>query len=70
MKARATGSVIDALDPGTIADVLLPSLEVGAQNRLGTAAVAAWEDIAAARQAEDDAVAELESAIVRGYENS
>lgn len=66
LKARATGSVIDALEPETIADVLLPSVSVADQKRLGKAASRAWDDIAMAQELEERTVAEFEAAIGAG----
>jgi hypothetical protein len=68
LKARATGSVIDALEPDTIADVLLPWLSPKEEKRLGSAAAEAWDNIASAQELEQETVAEFEKAIVAGYE--
>jgi hypothetical protein len=68
MKARATGSVIDGLDPETVADVLLPAPSARDRKRLSAEAAEAWEGIAAALRDEDAVVAKLESTIANAYE--
>ena len=45
LKSRATGSVIDALDPPTVADVLVPRLSTTEENCLGQRSVEAWDKI-------------------------
>lgn len=45
LKGRATGSVVDALDPETISSVLVPQLSSTDATRLGEQAEAAWTDI-------------------------
>ena len=54
LKARATGSVIDALDPGTVADVIIPRLPKRDVVELGARADQAWRKIS-------DAIVTLDS---------
>jgi hypothetical protein len=67
-KSRATGSVVDALEPNGIADVQIPLLDESNRHYLGSRAEEAWENIARAFRIEEAAVAELEEVILRGYE--
>jgi hypothetical protein len=68
LKSRATGSVVDALDPETINDVLIPVLDSHEMKRIGGVVENAWESIATALQIEDTVVSMFESCIVSGYE--
>ncbi len=68
LKARAAGSVVDALDPQTIADVLLPMPAQEDRDQLGAQAEDAWEKIARAVRMQQTTVAKLERLIVEGYE--
>jgi hypothetical protein len=70
LKSRATGSVVDALDPTAIADVVVPLLERSHRNRLGERADSAWEAIFRALEIENSVAARLEQRIVSGYEQS
>ncbi|MEB8389449.1 hypothetical protein OO012_19745 [Rhodobacteraceae bacterium KMM 6894] len=45
LKSRATGSVVDALDPKTIADVVLPTLDQAVMKELGEQVERAYENI-------------------------
>jgi len=70
LKARATGSVVDALEPETIGEVLLPALSSRDQERLGKASARAWDDIASAQELEDRTVQDFEKLIIAGYEEA
>jgi hypothetical protein len=54
LKARATGSVVDALDPDTVADVIIPRLPQRDVEELGAMADQAWRKIS-------DAIVKLDS---------
>ncbi len=68
LKSRATGSVIDALEPDSVEDLLVPMLNETDRHDMGCRAEDAWEQIARAVRTEETAVAELEDLIVAGYE--
>ena len=68
IKAAATGSVIDALDPRTVGEVVIPRLGQDTERRLGLAAVRAWESIGRSIQEEAAVVAALESRLSAAYE--
>ena len=70
LKSRATGSVIDALDPTSIADTLIPRLDSTDEIRLGDAAEREWTEIAHALSTVQSEVSGLESMIVQGYEQA
>lgn len=70
LKTRATGSVVDALDPDIVGDVLLPVLDRRTESQLAKKAEDAWEHIADSFRIADRAVARMESLIVRGYERA
>jgi len=63
LKSRATGSVIDALDVETVADVLLPLGTQHLRTEIGSLAEAAWEQIADAVRQIQRSVASLERQI-------
>lgn len=60
VKARACGSVVDAVYPADLDDVLLPPVD----EVRGDAAYQCWKDLARANQLEADAVARLEDEIL------
>lgn len=68
IKASATGSVIDAIEPDSIGGVLIPRLDKAAEEAISGAVVQAWEDIAESRRLDDEVVGRLEDLIVRAYE--
>lgn len=68
LKARATGSVVDALDPFTISDVLILILSSDDRKELGRAVDAAWDNIAQSVRLSNEAVDSLEGLIVDSYE--
>jgi hypothetical protein len=70
LQARATGSVVDALDPATISDILLPVLAKEDMDNFGSTAQSAWEDVAQALDIEDATVKLLEEMIIGGYEGT
>jgi hypothetical protein len=45
LRSRATGSVVDALDPETVASVVVPKVNPSDARRLGAEAEIAWGDI-------------------------
>jgi hypothetical protein len=70
LKARATGSVVDALDVPTVADVLLPALRKGLRDELGEQVEEAWERVAEAVRIEERTAEQLERFIVESYESN
>lgn len=70
LKVRATGSVIDALDPASIGDVVIPLPAEADGDALGTAAVECWRAVAEALESYDHAVFDLQELIRTGYEDN
>jgi hypothetical protein len=70
IKAAATGSVIDALDPQTLGAILIPRLEPLEEKRLGALVEVAWEQIAESVRTNGEIVGELEKLLRDAYENS
>lgn len=68
LKACATGSVVDALEPRTIANVHVPLLSDADQNELGDLVQDAWERIAESERLSSRTVEALEELIVAKYE--
>jgi hypothetical protein len=60
IKALATGSVVDALSCDDVSSVIVPYDDSSSVQKLGDAAVEAWQLFAEATAAEDDAIASLE----------
>lgn len=68
LKSRATGSVVDAIDPASVADVVLPAGEDNWMRTLGGKAEDAWEMVAEALRRTDGAVRDLDKMIKCRYE--
>lgn len=68
IKARATGSVVDALDPETLSDVVIPTLSSIEMRELGEKVANAWEKIAESQSLESKTVSYFEKQIADGYE--
>jgi hypothetical protein len=69
LKAAATGSVIDALDPAAAGDVVIPRLSGADERRLGAIAATAWDGIGRAIRLEDAVVRALDAMITNAYES-
>jgi hypothetical protein len=63
LKSKASGSVIDALEPTSIGDVILPCVSKTEQKSIGKKVEAAWEDIAEYTRTMSRAIARMESAL-------
>jgi hypothetical protein len=68
LKARATGSVIDGLDPLTIGEVIVPKLDNESMDKLAQITETAWEKIARSQLILRSCVQELEAELVQAYE--
>lgn len=62
VKASACGSVVDAVYPGDLDNVLLPPID----ETRGDAAYKCWKDFAESNRLETDAIARLENAMLTG----
>ena len=68
LKARATGSVVDALDPTSVDGVLIPMVSSDVRESLGSRAEEAWRLVSDALSIQEDTVRLLEDTIVNDYE--
>jgi restriction endonuclease S subunit len=63
LKSKASGSVIDALEPNSIGDIIIPSTGKAEQERMGNRVEAAWEDIAEYTRTMSNAISLMDSAL-------
>ena len=70
LKARATGSVVDGLDPQTVSDVVLPVLDQDKVKDLGQSAADYWEKMSEAVNVEDECSRYIENLVAEGYERA
>lgn len=66
VKAQSCGSVVDAVYPGDLDDVILPPID----EVLGDAAYQCWKDFAEANRLEANAIDRLESSMLASVEAS
>jgi hypothetical protein len=70
LKTRATGSVVDGLDPVTVGDVVVPNPCRSVTEHLADQVDAAWEKIAGSQASLESISSQLEGVIVSAYERS